>query len=89
MKWWVPHHCTCSQQDQTPLGRNTREVRDSSSSSLISLQVRNLRPAEAWGVLTSDMQMATENRLRYQNQISETSKKQVLQFSITFFIFIK
>lgn len=50
---------------------------------------RNLRPAEAWGVLTSDMQMATENRLRYQNQISETLKKQVLQFSVTFFIFIK
>lgn len=26
---------------------------------------RNLRPAEAWGVLTSDMQMATE-RIKYQ-----------------------
>ena len=45
---------------------------------------RNLRPAEAWGVLTSDMQMATE-RIKYQR----LQKKQVLQFSITLFSFIK
>lgn len=36
----------------------------------------SLRPAEAWRVLTCDMQMAVENRLRYQSQISETLNEQ-------------
>lgn len=41
MRRWVPHDCTCSRKDQTPLGRDTREVRGSSSCPLASLQVTN------------------------------------------------
>lgn len=36
---WVPHDCTHSREDQTPFGRNTREVRCLSSYPLTSLQV--------------------------------------------------